>query len=274
MPKEVNWTGVATVNGSRLVFESAGVGRTVVLVHAGICDRRMWDAQAHRYAERFCVVRYDMRGFGDSPMVAGPFSHAEDLVALLDYLEMGAATVIGASMGGGVALDVALTHPDRVDALVTVGASPGGFDIDEPELDEVRREAQTASEHGDLDRLNEIELRIWVDGTSREPGDVDPAVRASVSEMNRRALQLWSEVRGEEREPSFLANDRLGELTIPVLAVAGNLDTRGAVEGSKRIAAGVVRGRFADIPGTAHLPSMEQPRAFDGHVLPFLAALD
>jgi len=274
MPEASGTTGVATINGAGLAYETAGSGRTVVLVHAGICDRRMWDPQFDRYAERYRIIRYDLRGFGDSPMVAGPFSHAEDLVALLDELDAGAAIFIGASMGGSAALDVALSHPDRVDALITVGSSPKGSKADDPVLAEAYEEAGKAFETGDLDRVNEIEMRIWFDGPHRSPDEVDPSLRSSVSAMNLRALQHEREIEGDEQAPPFRANDRLHELTIPVLAVVGSLDRIGAVEGSRRIADEVTRGQFAEIPGTAHLPSMERPRAFDDLVLPFLAALD
>lgn len=267
-------TGVATINGARLTYEIAGAGRTVVLVHAGICDRWMWDPQFSYYAERFRVIRYDMRGFGDSPMVDGPFSHAGDLVALLNELDVDSAILIGASMGGSAVLDVALSDPGRVDAVVTVGSSPRGFEIDDPALDEAWEEAEQAFESGDLERVNEIEMQIWVDGPQRTPGQVDPVVRAKAAMMNLRALQLESEIAGDERKPPFAANDRLHELTIPVLAVVGSLDRIGAVAGSRRIAEGVDRGRFVEISGTAHLPSMERPGEFDDLVLPFLTAVD
>lgn len=266
-----NQTSVATINGAQFTYETAGTSRTIVFVHAGICDRRMWDPLFGRYAASYRVIRYDMRGFGDSPMVAGPFSHAGDLVALLDHLDVETATLIGASMGGGEVLDLALSHSDRIDALVTVGSSPGGFEADDPALAEAWREAEQAFESGDLERVNEIEMRVWVDGPHRTPDKVDPDVRAKAAVMNLRALQLGSETEGEEREPPFKANDRLHELRIPVLALVGGLDRIGAVEGSRRIAEGVARGRFAEIPNTAHLPNMERPREFDDLLLPFLA---
>jgi len=273
MTQESSTTGTATINGARLTYEMAGAGRIVVFMHAGICDRRMWDPQFDRYAERFRVIRFDMRGFGDSPMVAGPFSHAGDLVALLDQLDVDRVILIGASMGGSAVLDVALAHPGRVDAVVTVGSSPRGFEIPDPDPDELWKEAGAALERGDLDRVNEIEMRAWLDGPHRPLGEVDPAVRAKAAMMNLRVLQLESDVEGDSQPPPFVANDRLHELTIPVLAMVGSLDRIGAVEGSRRIAAGVAGGRFVEIPGTAHLPSMEQPGAFDDLVLPFLTTL-
>ncbi len=177
MPKP-DWQSEAVpVDGARLAFELAGEGQTVVFVHAGICDRRMWELQFARYAERYRVIRYDMRGFGDSSNGAGPYSHASDLVALLDELGIDSAILVGASMGGGVALDVALSHPGRIIGLVTVGTSHRGFTADDSALINAWQEAETAFERGDLVGANGIEMRIRVDGPHRTPDQVDPALR-------------------------------------------------------------------------------------------------
>ena len=85
---------------SDLYVEQAGQGSPVVLVHEGIADSRMWEPQWAAYAERYRVVRFDMRGFGQSPPAVGTFSLAGDLVELLEGLELGPATLIGVSLGG------------------------------------------------------------------------------------------------------------------------------------------------------------------------------
>ena len=105
---------------SRLHVEAAGNGDAVVLVHAGICDSRMWEPQWAPYAARFRVVRYDLRGFGRSPLEPGRYSDGADLVALLE--ENGPASVVGVSVGGRIALEAALARPELVERLVLVGA--------------------------------------------------------------------------------------------------------------------------------------------------------
>src|SRR5688500_4113635 len=123
-------TGMADVNGARIYYEVAGEGEPLVLVHAGIADSRMWDGQLTAFADRNRVIRHDMRGFGMSAMVDGPFSHHDDLRGLLDSLDVERAHLVGCSMGGGAVLDFALGYPQRVVNLVLVGSAVGGFSPD------------------------------------------------------------------------------------------------------------------------------------------------
>src|SRR5919112_4353346 len=114
--------GMAEVNGARIYYEVAGEGEPLVLVHAGIADSRMWEGQVAAFAARYRVVRFDLRGFGKTEMVEGPFSHHEDLRGLLDFLGVERTHLVGCSMGGGAVLDFALEYPERVGDLVLVGS--------------------------------------------------------------------------------------------------------------------------------------------------------
>ena len=96
------------VNGTGLGYDEAGEGPAVVLLHAAIGDRRMWDAQFTELAGSHRVIRYDRRGFGESGGGSGPYSHHEDLLALLDARGIEQAALVGSSMGGACALDAAL----------------------------------------------------------------------------------------------------------------------------------------------------------------------
>ena len=98
---------------SDLYVEQAGAGSPVVLVHEGIGDSRMWEPQWEPYAERFRVVRFDLRGFGQSPPAVGTFSLSGDLVELLDGLGLGPAALIGMSLGGAVAMETTIARPER-----------------------------------------------------------------------------------------------------------------------------------------------------------------
>src|SRR5215213_7322991 len=143
-------TGMAEVNGARIYYEVAGEGEPLVLVHAGIADSRMWEGQFKAFAERYRVIRHDMRGFGRTALVDGAYSHHEDLRTLLDKLKVERAHLVGCSMGGGAVLDFALEYPQRVGNLVLVGSAVGGFgpDIDPPrQWDEIL----AAEQAGDLE---------------------------------------------------------------------------------------------------------------------------
>lgn len=110
LAKENAQTGVAQVNGTELYYEMAGKGPAVVLVHGGLVDSRQWDDQMKAFAKHHRVVRYDLRGFGRSGAAPQPFSHIEDLRALMDFLKIERATIVGLSLGGIIAADFALEH--------------------------------------------------------------------------------------------------------------------------------------------------------------------
>src|SRR6185312_402648 len=125
-------TAVLERPGARLVYEEAGDGPAVVLIHGFGLDMRMWDPQIGPLAARFRVVRYDCRGFGSSgPFDPGvPYSHADDLLALLDHLGIARAALIGLSFGGRVVMQTALAAPERVAGLALLDAVVDGVPWD------------------------------------------------------------------------------------------------------------------------------------------------
>lgn len=129
--------------------------------------------------------------------------------------------------------------------------------------------------HGDLDAATEISLRMWVDGPRRAPHEVDPGVRARVAEMQRRALDLQApfwETAEEERLVPDLA-ERLGDVRVPTLDVVGEEDVDDIHRLAERLSSAIRGARHVTIPGAAHLPSLEQPEAFDALVLDYLRTL-
>src|SRR5438309_2596336 len=115
-----------TVNGTMLGYDEAGEGAAVVLLHAAVGDRRMWDAQFTALSATHRVIRYDRRGFGESADHDGAFSHHEDLLALLDARGIERAALVGSSMGGACALDAALAAPERITRLALLGSGLSG----------------------------------------------------------------------------------------------------------------------------------------------------
>jgi 3-oxoadipate enol-lactonase len=262
---------VTTTRHVALHHEVAGVGSPVVLVHAGICDSRMWDPQWETFSRAHRVVRCDFRGFGRSPLAPGEYSHPADLIGLLDELELGPAALVGVSLGGGVALQVAVARPDLVSALVLVGSGVRGHDWSE-EVVTCWSEEEAAVERGDLEEAVEVSLRTWVDGPRRAPDEVDPAVRQKVAEMDRNALELYLEA-GDEAEETALVPDigeRLSEIRVPTLVLVGELDVDDVHAIADRLEREIPDARRATIKGAAHVPSMERPDRFDELVLGFL----
>jgi 3-oxoadipate enol-lactonase len=233
----------------------------------------MWDPQWVTFTRAHRVVRYDMRGFGRSPLEPGRYSPPADLIVLLDDLALGPAALVGASMGGGISLQVALARPDLVSALVLVGTGVRGHDWS----DYVMRsweEEEAALERGDLDQAVEVNLRTWVDGPDRSPGEVDPQVRSKVAEMQRRAVELALACPDAQEEALVLdVGDRLGEISVPTFAIVGAHDVQDMHVVAERLEREIGAMRVT-IDGAAHLPNLEKPREFDELVLGFLAEVE
>lgn len=246
-------------NGADLHVESAGNGPAILLIHSGVTDARMWDDLWPDLAAAHTVVRYDLRGHGRSGIPPVPFAHHDDALAVLDALGIERAMVVGASMGGGVALDLALTHPERVRSLVLINTL-AGMERPSPDLRAGWDAVNTAWDAGDLDAATEIELRMWVDGPTRQPGEVDPAVRERVRLMDRALLTRAEEHEAAtESELDPPARERLAEVTCPVLLIVGLLDLSDALASAATLEAGLSDVHRVDIPNTAHLPAMERP---------------
>ncbi len=118
--------------GAMLHVEEDGQGPALLLLHAGVADRHMWDGQWAWLSRSFRVVRFDWRGFGETPHVPGPFSYTDDVVRVMDALNIPKAILMGCSFGGGVAIHVTVEHPERTVGLVLVGAGLPGYAGENP----------------------------------------------------------------------------------------------------------------------------------------------
>lgn len=265
-------TGFAEVNGAKLYYEVAGDGQPFLMVHAGIADKSMWDDQFDFFASKYNVVRFDMRGFGQSLPVADDYQRHEDIRALLDFLQIDRAILMGCSMGGGACMNFALEYPERAAALIMVGSAPVGFAYDEWSPSPLDEEAEAAYERGDLERVNELEVQLFVDGAGRAPDQVNPALRKKVYDMNMIALRN-ANLLGKDVPLPVSAAERIGELRLPVLIVMGDLDEEYIVRAADFMATKIPGARKVVMPGTAHLPNMEFPDEFNAHVQAFLDSL-
>jgi 3-oxoadipate enol-lactonase len=273
MPNEHYTTGKALANGTQFSYDIIGIGHPLVLVHAGVADRHMWDEQVSAFAKHYQVIRYDLRGYGNTPMVAGTFSHHHDLHELLTYLGIKRAYFLGCSMGGATIIDFALEYPQMVGALILVTSALSGFEYNDDEAPEELGEHRTAVERGDIARAAELEARYWVVGTHRKPGQVDSAILKRISEMNRIALPNQLSELGSEQALEPPAIHRLNEIHVPTLVITGDLDDPNIVEIGDILATQIADAQKVVISGTAHFPSMERPDEFNQLVLDFLARL-
>jgi pimeloyl-ACP methyl ester carboxylesterase len=240
---------------------------TVLLLHAGIADNRMWRPQEEALgAAGFEVLTPDLRGFGQRPMGTEPFSNARDAEALLD----GPSIVVGNSLGGRVALELAVLRPDLVERLVVIAPGmPGWAWSDETRSGWAAEEE--ALERGDYEAAAEASLRQWIDGPRRSPDEVDPALRSSVREMILRSYELQSAEEAEEDpvlEPPI--NERLGEIRCPTLVIVGDEDIADMQGIAAHVAASIEGARLETVAGASHLPSLERPDEVNAILLPFM----
>jgi 3-oxoadipate enol-lactonase len=237
----------------------------------------MWKPILPRLESPRHVFAPDLRGFGSRPLGKEAFSYVDDVLAMLDEERVDRAAVVGASMGGRVAIDLALSHPDRVAALVLAAPALGGWDWSEETRGFSDKEDELF-ESGQVDAATDLNVRTWVDGRGRGPDEVDGAIRELVRDMQFQAFEhvlnaYSTEPHPEERRLDPPAVDRLGELAAPTLVVVGDLDLPDFPRIAARIAEQAPRARVIEIAGVAHLPSLERPELFAELVLAYLEEL-
>jgi len=269
-PQPVVERGFAEVNGTRLYYEVAGSGEALVLLHGLGGDTRAWDHNFGEFARHYRTIRYDMRGYGQSGAPEQPYTHEDDLKALLDHLGISRAHILGQSFGGEQALNFVLAYPDRVLSFVSVaGGIAGAEGLPAPPAEDGEAYAAmgAALQEGDLDgaakailsmkfvqvvqkddKLSAELVRIFADYFSRHGMDKDTLLPAQVP-----------------------AAKRLGEVTVPSLYIVGDHD----IEQNRALAdlfvAGIPHARKVVMSGCDHLPFLTKPKQFDQIVLRFLA---
>ncbi|MGW0118120.1 alpha/beta fold hydrolase [Streptomyces sp. NPDC003327] len=249
-----------------LLHDLAGSGpSTVVLLHSGVCDRRMWDGQFHALADAgHRVVRCDLRGFGDTPVDA-PHTHADDVRGLLDHLGADRAALVGSSFGGEVALEFAARHPQRVSALALLCSGAPGHQPG-PELRAWGAREEALLDAGDLDAAVELNVSTWLGP------DAGPEARARVRTMQRRAFDVQLAV-PEEYGPldAGVTAEDLVRITAPALVVSGAHDVpdfRALAEDLARLLPGA---RHLRLDWAGHLPALERPEETARLLTAFLA---
>jgi 3-oxoadipate enol-lactonase len=260
------------INGADIHYRTAGVGPSLLLLHAGICDSRMWDDQIWEFAPTRRVIAPDLRGYGQSKMVAGGFSHRQDIRGLMDHLGMARAVLVGVSMAGRHALDLTLEHPDRVDALVLVCAGLSGYGWEDAATRAADEAVDAALTAGRREEAAEIELKTWVAGPRRSLDEIDAGLRQRVREMILQSYANQPEI-GEPLPFEPPAIGRLQEVRVPTLVIVGDEDVPDVLTIADRLAVGIAGAHKVVMGATAHLPNMEQPGVFNNIVGEFLAAL-
>lgn len=232
----------------------------LVLLHAGVCDRRSWKDVAPALQEVATVVTYDRRGFGSTAPSSTGFSHLDDLWSVLEATTDRPAWLIGTSMGGGLALNAALTAPERVAGLVLlapgISGAPAPDQLD-PATQELSDALDRAQEAGDLDLVNRLEIQAWLDGPAAPPGRVVGPARDLALAMN--AVVLGHDVPEDAGASGVDAWSRLEDVAVPTTAACGDPDVPYLLAHTEVLLQRIPHARRADLTGTAHLPYLERP---------------
>jgi 3-oxoadipate enol-lactonase len=269
--------GFAEINGTKLYYEIAGTGHPFILIHGHLLDRRSWDDQFAVFAQRYRVIRYDQRGFGDSGLITKgeSYSDRQDLSALMQFLGIESAFLMGVSGGGALAIDFTLEHPKMVDALIPVTAGVSGFRPSEdlmkkhPDVVRLYTSLDEAFQKHDIARAVEISLELWTDGPGRLPQQAAPSVRERVREMTTRNWERLDDEAQAETPPVPLeppAVGRLAEIGVPTLVILGALDGPNPLD---YLAAEIPGAQKVIMAETAHHPFLEKPAEFNQIVLDF-----
>ena len=248
------------ITGSRLSVESCGAGpRTIVLLHDGILHSAAYDAVWSQLCERFRVIRYDRRGYGASAPATGPYAPVRDLEAVLKGQGVTRATFVGASSGGGLAVDFALTHPESVDGLVLAGPWVAGF---KPTFGFTIRNLTLLA----LFRAGLLDQAVR-----------DPYILTRDADAARAQVATWlraspgNVTAGAAERFTLLARPRLGEIRAPTLVLVGASDMRAVRVQATEIANRVQNGRLVIVPSAGHFMYVEQPADFAARVIAFMA---
>jgi 3-oxoadipate enol-lactonase len=256
------------IHGAKIHYEITGAGEPLVLIHGFGLDLRMWDEQFTVLSRTHRVLRYDARGFGRSSVPAGmAYTHAEDLNVLLNLLDIQAATVIGLSMGGRIALHFALTFPTRIRALALVDSALDGYRWSDEWNTSWEKMARMSIQHGPK-AANELWLAHPLFVPAREHPDVSQLLAQMVGDYSG---WHWANTDPHRslNEPDV---ERLRELHLPALVLLGERDLPDFHAIADILSGGIKNAQKIVIPGVGHMSNMEAPDRFVALLLSFLSA--
>lgn len=253
------------INGIDMHIETQGAGDTLILIHGGLVDSRMWDDHLAPLAEHFHVVRYDLAGFGQSDPHAAAFSYLDDLLLLMSSLNIEHAHLVGLSLGGMVALDFALEYPHRVKKLVLPAASVRGYDYQDAQ-DWVQAYFSA------LAAGRKAAVAFWLSHPLFATAKGYPKAYKRMKRMLYDNFNAWNPVSNKPEviwpEPETI--QRLGDLRAPTLVMSGAADTADLRGCADILAATIPNVQRIDYPDAGHHFPMEIPAPFIADLIAFL----
>jgi pimeloyl-ACP methyl ester carboxylesterase len=268
------------LHGHRVIYRVAGSGPPVVLIHGMVNSSRHWEEVALRLADRYTVIAPDLIGHGDSAAVRGDYSigaHAASIRDLLAVIGIERATIVGHSLGGGVAMQFFYQFPQRTERLVLVSSGGLGHDVSPllrsaalPGMSGLiglvahRRILDALWELGNRLRAREHSKGVYVQAIVRALRPLEqPGARAAFLHTLRSVI----DVHGQR----VSAVDRLYLLgSMPTMVVWGERDHTIPLEHGRAMHEAVPHSRFETLPRAAHFPHLEDPEGLAQVLLDFL----
>jgi pimeloyl-ACP methyl ester carboxylesterase len=264
---KVTVTGLVPINGHQLYYEMTGKGPTIVLIHGGLVDSRMWDDQFDAFARKgFRVIRYDLCGFGKSDFSMGPLSHVEDLHGLLTHLQVEKVSLIGLSLGGMIATDFALEHPEMVERLVLTSAALRGYQSPRNELTAAVYRA--AEEQG-----MEKAIEMWLEHPFFVTGKSTRNYQRRIKQMLADNFRTWGPTPAPIKWewPMPLTIERVATIRIPTLIIVGSEDAANILAIADVLQAKIAGASKVVMTGVGHHLNMEKPKEYNRVVLNFMS---
>jgi 3-oxoadipate enol-lactonase len=252
---------VCNLGDGYLAFETRGEGVPLVLIHGFSFDMRTWDAQVEVLSRYFQIVRYDLRGFGRSSMPTGPYSHVQDLRALIEFLSLSAPVLIGLSLGANIALSCALEHPHAVRGLVLASSGLPGFAWSEPRPPDAA--AAVAKSQG-VEQARQFWLNHPLFTAARRSSAAFARVRSMVEEYSG-----WHWCNDNPTAQARVI-DRLSECVTPTLVISGDLDVLGYRQIAAKLSHDIPGAALLTFPDAGHVINEEDPEGFSAAVLEFV----
>ncbi len=264
-------TGFVVVENTKLYCEIKGFGKPLVLIHGGLMDRRMWEEQFEFFSQYFSVIRYDIRGYEKSGQAVGEFSHVHDLYFLLKCLDISKCYILGLSLGGQIAIDFTLEHPEMVEALIPVSSAITGFPYQDtenlgPEFNCIIEEAATGNFVHAADLVSSLPFFVPVEGCND--------VILEMKKMIKENLPAWTVSQGNVKWSDPPAAGRLSEIKAPCLVVTGDRDVSDIFRAADALSSNIPEAKKAVIHSAGHHVNMEKPQEFNNTVLEFLNTLN
>ncbi len=263
-------SGRVNVKGGTIYYESQGQGHPLVLIHAGFLDRRMWDPQFEPFSKNYKVIRYDVRGFGNSSKAQEKYSDIEDLHSLLKYLEIEKTHIIGVSNGGRIAIDFTTNHPEMVDRLVLVGSGCSGYqntseeDKVWKEFEEKMAPQEDLVRQGKLAEAAMMDVEAWA--CAQDPESRKKIITMALDNSHVAADNPWK----LQAHPSPPGYQKLPEIHAPTFVMVGDRDVNGMQMISETIHKKVQDSKYLVVKGADHIVNMSRPDEFNRQVLNFL----